>query len=116
MNKTKLFSILAIVLVVMVALTPLVSAFDKTQYNPDTSDSDGIRNSGRKILGIIQVVGNLVAVGMLLLLGIKYMTGSAEEKAANKKSMMPYFIGAIFLFAGVNLVAVVADWAPKLVK
>ena len=33
-----------------------------------------------------------------MILGIKYMTGSAEEKAEYKKTMVPYLVGAVILF------------------
>ena len=38
-------------------------------------------NLGSKIIGTIQVLGIIIAVVILLVLGIKYMVGSAEEKA-----------------------------------
>ena len=40
-----------------------------------------------------------------MVIGIKYMMGSLEERASYKKSMLPYVIGAIMLFAAVNLTA-----------
>ena len=40
--------------------------------------------------------------------------GSAEEKAAYKKTMIPYLIGAILLFIGVNVVKIVADFAKNI--
>lgn len=44
-----------------------------------------------------------------MILGIKYMMGSIEERASYKKSMLPYFIGAILLFGAVNITAVLYD-------
>ena len=35
---------------------------------------------------------------ILVVLGIKYMMGSAEEKAEYKKTMIPYVVGAILIF------------------
>ncbi len=63
------------------------------------------------MVGIIQIVGTIVAVGVIMVLGIKYMMGSAEEKAEYKKTMLPYFIGAILLFAATNLAGIVYTWA-----
>ena len=67
---------------------------------------------GNKILGLIQVIGTFVAVGILMILGIKYMMGSAEEKASYKKSMVPYIVGAVLLFAAVNIVSMIYDTMP----
>ena len=39
-----------------------------------------------------------VSVITLVVLGIKYMVGSIEEKEQNTKSMIPYLIGAFFVF------------------
>lgn len=71
---------------------------------------------GNNIIAVIQVVGVIIAVVILLVLGIKYMMGSAEEKADYKKSMIPYIVGAILIFAGTSIVRVVYDLANSLTK
>ena len=62
-----------------------------------------------QVLGIIQVIGTFIAVGTLMILGIKYMVGSAEERASYKKSMLPYIIGSVLIFSAVNITSVVYD-------
>lgn len=64
---------------------------------------------GNKILGIIQVVGTFISVGIFMILGIKYMVGSTEERAEYKRSMIPYIVGALLLFGAVNLTAKIYD-------
>lgn len=64
---------------------------------------------GNLVLGLIQNIGTFIAVGILMILGIKYMIGSTEEKASYKKSMLPYLIGAILLFGAVNITAYVVE-------
>ena len=49
----------------------------------------------------------VISVVMIAVLGIKYMMGSAEEKAEYKKTMIPYIVGALLVFAGTSLVKVV---------
>ncbi len=66
-------------------------------------ENQNAEDIGNLILGIIQVVGTFVAVAVLMILGIKYMLGSLEERASYKKSMLPYIIGAVLLFGGVNI-------------
>ena len=46
-----------------------------------------------------------------MVLGVRYMMGSAEEKAEYKKVMIPYLIGAVLLFAAVNLAGWIAGFA-----
>lgn len=62
---------------------------------------------GNKVIGIIQAVGTIVTVAVLMLLGIKYMIGSVEERATYKKTMLPYIIGVILIFAAVNLTSMI---------
>ena len=57
--------------------------------------SSELRDFGGRILGIIQTIGVVLAVVILAILGIKYMMGSAEEKADYKKSFIPYIVGAV---------------------
>lgn len=56
-----------------------------------------------KILGIINVVGVIVSVVTLMVIGIKYMVGSLEEKAEYKKTMIYYLLGAALLFTVTTL-------------
>ena len=66
----------------------------------DTSvGSQGIDVVGQKIVAVLQTVGVVLSVVVLIILGIKYMMGSAEEKADYKKSMIPYIVGAALIFA-----------------
>lgn len=76
--------------------------------NPDNvSGATQITKLGSTIVGILQVVGIVVAVVVLLVIGIKYMMGSAEEKAEYKKVMVPYVVGALLIFAATSIVKIV---------
>ncbi len=61
-------------------------------------DDSQIGNMGNTIIQWISTLGIIVAVVVLLILGIKYMVGSASEKAEYKKTMIPYLIGAVLIF------------------
>ena len=73
-----------------------------------------IQDMGNSIIAVVRIVGIVVAVVILLVLGIKYMMGSAEEKAEYKKTMIPYIVGAILIFASTAIVGVVYDMASSL--
>lgn len=69
-----------------------------------TSDAvTSVTNVGNNVLGMVSTGASVLAVIILIVLGIKYMMGSAEEKAEYKKTLLPYFIGALFVF-GAGLV------------
>lgn len=129
MKRTiKLVSILLLVVVVSMTLTTVVSA--------KTDDAKGINaagiagglkgttsgaqsdvvNIGNQLIGIITTVGVVVAVIVLLILGIKYMMGSASEKAEYKKTMIPYLVGAILIFGASAITKVVVGLAQGITK
>lgn len=71
------------------------------------SDTQPIMDKGASIVSVIQVIGIIVTIVSLILIGIKYMTGSLEEKADYKKSMIPYLIGVFIFFALTQLLGVI---------
>ncbi len=112
--------VLSIILTILL-ITSVFSTICFADYTPDQfkgqinqSDAGSVKNVGGRIVGIIQVVGTMVAVGMLIVLGIKYMMGSAEERAEYKKTLFPYLIGAVLIFAASNLAQMIYSWAIKL--
>lgn len=91
-------------------ITP--SDFDPSEADKDNSGKDDAKDSSsvklaNKIIGGLQAVGSIVSVASLVLIGIKYMLGSAEEKADYKTSMIPYLVGAILVFCASNIIAAI---------
>lgn len=82
---------------------------------PSTAQGD-LTAMGSKIIGIITTVGVVVAVVVLLVLGIKYMMGSASEKAEYKKTMIPYLVGAILIFGASAITKVVVGLAQGITQ
>ncbi len=116
----KLIKILPIVMTVFMVFTAIApvlastSVLEGLEITP--GDTSSFVNVGERVLGIIQVVGTLIAVGVLMVIGIKYMMGSAEEKAEYKKTMLPYIIGAVILFAAVNIAKAVVGLASSVTQ
>ena len=71
--------------------------------------ADRVLEIGNDIIGVIQLVGSLISVGVLVVIGIRYMMGSVEERASYKKAMTPYLIGAVMLFAITNILAIIVN-------
>ncbi len=121
MKKTsKILVALCIILMIVAISVVSYGSTDQAgqvldKLNGQTTVSDtGITNLGNSIISVVQVVGIVIAVVILLILGIKYMMGSAEEKADYKKSMIPYIVGAVLIFAATSIVRVVYDLATSL--
>ena len=91
----------------------LIDTFDKS-ISTSGNGAETIKDKGGRIVGIIQVIGTMLAVGMLMILGIKYMLGSADQKAEYRKSMLPYIIGAILIFGFSNITQVIYNWAKEI--
>lgn len=97
----KSMKILCIALCAIIALTPVMFAttIGGVTVNPDTTNQNTVNNLGNKIVGVLKIVGIFVSIGAMIAIGIKYMMGSAEEKAEYKKVLIPYLLGAILVFA-----------------
>lgn len=110
-KQIKILTTVLMVVVILATLGNVVLGAQSTidaLKNPGTVQGvDKVQNLGKQIVGILQVVGIVVAVVVLLVLGIKYMMGSTEEKAEYKKVMVPYLIGALLIFAATTIVNVV---------
>lgn len=64
---------------------------------------------GNVIVGIIQTGAVATAVISLIIMGIKLMYASVEDKAEIKKHAIPYVIGSMLIFGATSLITIVAD-------
>lgn len=109
----KILTTIATILLIISMGTSIVAATSVggMELYPNTDNTGDITTIGNKVMGIIQVVGTIAAVAIVMVLGIKYMMGSAEEKAEYKKTMIPYIIGAILLFAATTIANAIYNFA-----
>lgn len=80
---------------------------------PQNTDYDEVNQKVGTVLGAIQVIGTIVSVAVLMILGIKFMIGSVEEKAEYKRAFIPYLIGAAILFTGTTLPNIIYNWSHQ---
>lgn len=104
--------ILAVATILVAVSSNMVMAVNPSEIAGQlTGTQSGAQGSvitiGNQIIGVITTVGVVVAVIVLLVLGIKYMMGSASEKAEYKKTMIPYLVGAILIFGASAITKVV---------
>ena len=115
----KIVSIIIIAIMITIALGNFATVFAKVtggdaNFNPEAVGGDwnsNVGDIGNSIVGIIRTIGSLAAVAILVVLGVKYMMGSAEEKAEYKKTMLPYLLGAVMVFAASQLTGIIFDFA-----
>ena len=119
MNTKKISKIVSVLMIVaMLAMASTVVFAQSTDPRTITplqgTGTGSVKSLGQQILAIVQLVGSIAAVVVLVVLGIKYMMGSAEEKAEYKKTMIPYIIGAVLIFAASNVAGMIYDWASTI--
>ena len=78
-------------------------------------ESSRLKEKINPIIYVIQLVGSIVSVIALIVIGMKYMLGSIEEKAEYKKTLLPYLIGCIMVFSISNLVSIIYNVAKDLI-
>lgn len=109
-NKTllKTLKIITILAIIIFLFTPICLAggtpttIDPNEWKPDDlemQDYDEVVDVAVVIIAVIRYVGVAVSIIVLLIVGIKYMTGTVQEKAEYKKTMIPYLIGVFIFFA-----------------
>lgn len=118
MNKkmVKIVNICLIAMVIISTASTAVFALEpgNIKAKDNVTGSTQIENVGNSIVGILQTVGIVLSVVVLIVLGIKYMMGSAEEKAEYKKTMIPYIIGAVLIFGATTIANAVYNFANGL--
>ena len=90
---------------------------DPDAYEPKeltTSDAGEFIDIANSVIGAIRIFGTVVAVVALMALGIKYMLGSAQDKATYKETMIPYIIGAVMVFAIPNIIGIILDLVSQI--
>ena len=117
MKKTvKILSLALMIMLLVATTTTVMAASAQTGITPESitgqSDVDitGITNIGNSIVKVLTTIGIVASVIVLIVLGIKYMMGSAEEKAEYKKTLMPYIIGAALIFAASTIANIVYNF------
>ena len=121
MNK-KVMKVLAILLLGAMFVCTF-SQFALASEYPDASEFNGkdIGNAKGKISDFVgglitaaRYIGVGVAVLMLIVLAIKYISAAPSEKAEIKKSAVIYVTGAVLLFAASGVLTVIQTLAKTL--
>lgn len=114
-KKVKIFSIIMLVIITISSFMLTISyadMIDPNDYNPNNSNEE-VPEKFTNMVGIIattiQTIGVVLSVIVIGLLGIKYMTGSVEERADYKKSMIPFLIGTVLIVAIGTIIRLIND-------
>ena len=111
MKKTRKIIILFVIIFFAISTFNLCYSAD-VKFSADTYKPSDLTNDDTKvafdkvgiILGAVRNISVVVSVISLMVIGIKYMLGSVEEKANYKQTMIPYIIGCVLAAGGTTIV------------
>ncbi len=121
MGKTKKIIIALIMMIMMIAMITepykvYATTIDVNAYKPNIEGVDSANRAttiANSITNILAVIGTVVSVAMLIVLGIKYMIGTVQEKADYKKTMGPYLVGAVMVFSITQILKIIASMVSE---
>ncbi len=108
---------IALILMLMLTFTSQVFAGMPSpgDFKGSTSTgSNSLKSFGNIVLGMVQVVAVAVAVIMLIVLGVKYMSAAPSDKADIKKSATGYIVGAVLLFGASGVLGIIKNLGESL--
>lgn len=111
----KFTKILTIVLLVSMIVMSATSVFatgttakgviDQIEDKASTTtvDTTSIAGTVGTIVAYLRNAAIIIGVIVIIILGIKYMTGSIEEKAGYQKSFVPLIVGIVVVIAATSI-------------
>lgn len=112
MKKTKKIFLIVIITFLLVNIFNVVFAINPNDYKPASVTNDNavdLVEKVRVVLGAIRNISVVVSVIVLMIIGLKYIFGSVEEKANYKATLGYYVIGCILAVSGTTLVSFIYD-------
>ena len=105
--KRKKMRILIMILLIIIMMVPSnVFAYQGIDTNITIGNTDAINSSmgaTSRIFGVLQVAGTIIAIIALIIIGMRYMFASVEQRAQMKGVIGYYVIGAILVFCTSNV-------------
>jgi len=119
----KFFVLLIMILLIVIAIDSCIETVSIAALkSSDLSNLKGIvtykevkgfKKSISTVLGVVRIVGLVIAIVMLAVIGSKYMMAAPSDRADLKKYIPRYVIGAMVLFSASAIVTIVRDAVLK---
>lgn len=117
-NIIKIISIIMLAVMIMTTISGMLNvqatsiddvtaSYIRDNATDTTGASEKIKTIIQAILVVAQVIGVGVAVIMLIVLAIKYISAAPSDKAEIKKHMVVYVVGAVLLFAATGILEII---------
>lgn len=102
-------AVMMFLMLLSVASTVLAGYMPSGDQN--AAGAESIKNIINAVLGWVQIIGIGVAVIMLIVLAIKYISAAPGDKAEIKKHAVVYVVGAVILFAASGILQIIKAFA-----
>lgn len=120
-KRMKIFSMITIFICIISIVTTVFGGeldpeaiIASRTYGGSGQGVDTLYALGNTILGIIRYISAGVAVIATLVLAIKYMYTSPDEKAEIKKKLIPFIIGGVLIFGATYIVKIVETFVGEI--
>lgn len=113
-----LFIILMLAMVLVLSVQPITLAAEETGTSSAATTIDNLENKkggnipqdvtdvGGTIINWIWGISIVVAVIVLMIIGLKFIIGSTEEKAKYKESLIPLVVGILILVFATTIIKI----------
>ena len=93
-------------------------AIKPSDIQPDTNSEivTSTKTVAGIILGVVKVIAVAVAVIMLIVLAIKYISSAPNDKAEIKKHAVIYVVGAVLLFGAAGILGLIQSFSETAFK
>lgn len=82
----------------------------KEKYNENKPlDEGALKNTSGEIYNLLFTIAVVLAFGVGLVIGIQFITGSVDEKAKIKETLVPYVVGCIVIFSAFTIWKIVIE-------
>lgn len=86
-------------------------AISPSELTPTYGNDSGLKTKAGQVMGMIRNVSVIAAVIVIMVIGVKYILGSVEEKAEYKKTFMPLIIGIVLVVSATTVAAFIFNMA-----
>ena len=110
-KSVKIVSVLLLAVMMFMCFSPVAFATGLEDLgitpNPDSSNLGNGAKLANTVLSALMWLGIAIAVGMMIFLGIKYVTSSPDGKADLKKQLGVYILGLVFILGATTIVGII---------
>lgn len=85
------------------------SFIDASKGEPSMIDENALKKTSDYVYNVLFIIAVVIAVAIGMIIGIQFITGSIEQKAKVKETLVPYIIGVFVVFASFTIWKIVVN-------